>query len=64
MVEALGVEGLDCDAGLRIVVQERPLDWCGAAVAGQEGGVHIKTAVGEGSDDAGRDEKTEGNGND
>lgn len=64
MVEALGVESLDRNAGFGIVVQERPLDRCCAAVAGQEGRVHIQSAVREAGDDAGGDEEAKGDGYD
>jgi hypothetical protein len=64
LVEGLGREGLDCDAGVEAPGEEGVVDWGWAAEVGEEGGVDVDAAVFGGVDEAGRDEEAEGNGND
>lgn len=58
------MEGLDRDAGDRCAVEERVVDWCGAAVHWQERRVYVDATVGCGGYDAGGDKDTEGNSDD
>lgn len=58
------MESLDRDAGDRCAVEERVVDWCGAAVHWQKGGVYVNAAVGCGGYNAGGDQEAEGNSDD
>ena len=56
------MEGLECDAGVGVGVEERPLDRGWAVEVGEEGGGDVDAAeAGEGEDPR-RDEEAEGDG--